>query len=77
VNAKRTTAAKDPALLWSEEGRVCCLEHAPYPGSDTWRTGRWRRMTDRELAVFAAEIGRAVECEVCRAVRLCAAEAAR
>jgi len=77
VNHRRTTATKAPALLWSEEGRVCCLQHAPYPGSDTWRGGRWRRMSDRELAAFAAEIGHAVECEVCRAIRLRAAEGAR
>jgi hypothetical protein len=66
-----------PALLWSEQGRVCCLQHAPYPASDTWRAGRWHRMTDREIAAFAMETGRATECECCRAIRLRAAEAAR
>ena len=59
-----------PPLLWSEDGRVCCHAHAPYPGSDTWRAGRWRRMRDAEVASFAAQIGREVECETCRLVRL-------
>jgi hypothetical protein len=76
VNARRTTL-KPPALLWSEDGRVCCVAHAPFPGSDTWRTGRWRRMRDHEITAFAAEIGRAVECETCRATRLRGAEAPR
>jgi hypothetical protein len=61
VNAKRTI----PALLWSEQGRVCCPTHAPYPGTDSWRFDRWRRMSAREIASFAAESGLPVECEVC------------
>ena len=54
-----------PALLWGEDGRVCCPAHSPYPGSDTWRSGRWRRMRDRDIASFAAESGLPVECETC------------
>jgi hypothetical protein len=76
VNVRRPTT-KPPALLWSEDGRVCCTQHAPYPGSDTWRSSRWRRMKDHEIDALATQTGRPVECETCRGIRLRAAEAAR
>jgi len=62
---RREHTPAQPALLWGEDGRLCCAAHSPFPGSDTWRTGRWRRMTDREIVAFAAESGLSVECEVC------------
>lgn len=57
-------------LLWSEEGEIGCAEptHAPYAGSDTWRTGRWREMTLRERVDFEAEVGRPPACETCMAI---------
>lgn len=59
-----TTKAK---LLIDNGGRIECEAHAPYKGSDTWFTGQWRTMRVDERAEFAAEIGRAPECETCRA----------
>jgi hypothetical protein len=73
----RKTPPALPPLLWGEDGRVCCPQHAPFPGSDTWTRDRWRRMRDHEVAAFAAQIGRPVECETCRAIRLRGAEAGR
>jgi len=57
-------------LLWSEDGQVgCSLKgHAPFVGTDTWYTGRWREMTLQERIDFEAEVGRAPECESCAAV---------
>jgi len=57
-------------LLWSEDGEIGCTipTHAPYPGSDTWMTGRWRVMTLAERVQLAAEIDRDPECESCAAI---------
>lgn len=57
-------------LLWSEQGEVGCSEksHAPFPGSDSWRSGRWRAMTLRERMDFEAEVGRPPVCESCAAI---------
>lgn len=68
--ARKAPTTKPPALLWGEDGRVCCTAHAPYPGTDTWLRDRWRRMRDHESADFAEQIGRPVECETCRSIRL-------
>jgi hypothetical protein len=62
---RREPTPTPPVLLWSQQGCVCCPKHAPYPGSDTWRNDRWRRMRDLDIAAFAAESGLPVECEVC------------
>jgi hypothetical protein len=62
---RREHSPAPPPLLWNEQGRVCCPRHAPYPGSDSWRTDRWRRMSDAQLAAFAARTGMPVECETC------------
>jgi hypothetical protein len=57
-------------LVWSEQGEIGCTEasHAPYPGSDTWHSGRWREITLQERIDFEAEVGRAPECESCAAI---------
>jgi hypothetical protein len=62
---RRENTPTPPPLLWSQQGRVCCPAHAPYPGSDSWRDDRWRRMRDRDIAAFAAKSGLPVECEAC------------
>lgn len=54
-------------LLWSEDGRLACEEHAPYRGSDTWRSGRWRPLKQAEFDEFERELGHAPECESCAA----------
>ena len=63
-----TTAVK---LYWSENGEIGCSKpgHRPFPGSDTWRSGRWRKMTAREFAAMERENGRAPECEACTSIR--------
>ena len=42
------TTAQPAALFWSATGEVACATHAPYRGSDTWRTERWTAMTERD-----------------------------
>jgi len=56
-------------LVWNEGGQVGCTRptHAPYPGTDTWHTGRWREMTVVEQRDFEAEVGHAPVCESCAA----------
>jgi hypothetical protein len=55
-------------LLWDEQGQIACTEHAPYRGSDTWVSGRWRPIRTSERVDFEAEIGRPPECETCAAI---------
>ena len=55
-------------ILWDENGQTACKDHAPYKGSDTWRSGRWHAVTRREAEEFEREIGHAPECETCAAV---------
>lgn len=57
-------------VYFSERGAIACGIHAPYPGSDTFRWERWRRVTPaiaQEWARQAAEMGLAPEmkCETC------------
>jgi hypothetical protein len=61
---------KTAKLLWNEDGQSGCTRsgHAPYPGSDTWRSGRWRPITFNERIDFEAELGHAPECELCAAI---------
>jgi hypothetical protein len=61
-------------LLWNEEGRIECAQHAPYRGSDSWVFGRWRPIRPCEAVDFAAEIGRPPRCETCMAIERRAAE---
>ncbi len=60
--------ATDMTLLWSEDGRVSCSTHAPFVGSDSWRSGRWRAIQPAEAAAFEREVGRAPRCETCAAI---------
>jgi len=47
---------QDPdALYWSEAGEICCGEHAPRRGSDTWRRDGWRRVKPDELPELRRE----------------------
>ena len=62
-----TTTAPD-ALYWSEDGSICCLDHASYRGSDTWVWGRWRAMTDADRTAMEAESGQPANCECCEAI---------
>lgn len=55
-------------LLIDNGGQMQCETHAPFKGSDTWRTGRWRPMRMDERADFAAEIGHQPTCETCSAI---------
>src|SRR5205823_14074844 len=57
-------------LLWDENGQIGCElpSHAPYKGSDTWRSGRWRAITPVEAEAFEREVGRAPECETCASI---------
>ena len=64
------TTTKRPQLLWNERGQVGCTipGHAPYPGTDSWVWERWKRITPREAAAFAREVGRSPSCETCNAI---------
>ena len=55
-------------LYWDEDGQTACEAHMPFRGSDTWRKGRWRKITLREAIDFEAEVGRPPVCEVCAAI---------
>ncbi len=68
------TTKAETRILWDESGRVACTEHAPYRGTDTWRTGRWRPITRAEATAFEREVGRAPACETCSAIARRAAE---
>ena len=63
-------------LLWNEEGRVECAQHAPFRGSDSWERGRWRPIRMSERIDFEAEIGRSPACETCDAIKRRATEKA-
>ena len=44
-DALRAKEARDRTMLyWSERGAVCCAEHMPWPGTDTWIWERWMLM---------------------------------
>ena len=62
-----TTARK---ILWDESGRIGCdlPGHAPFKGTDTWRSGRWRVITRVEAEAFEREVGHAPACETCAAI---------
>ena len=62
-----TTARK---ILWDENGQIGCElpGHAPYKGSDTWRSGRWRAISRDEAEAFERVVRRAPECETCAAI---------
>ena len=69
METTQTTTA-GPDLFWSETGEIDCAAHAPMRGSDTWTSGRWKKMSPRDLAGYiAAGITPVCEC--------CAAKAAR
>ena len=55
-------------LYLSESGRIECLEHAPYPGTDTWRWDDWRALTPVEACAFERDLGRPPACETCAAI---------
>jgi len=65
-----TTTTAKPDLFWSERGAIGCATpgHAPFPGTDTFFFERWRRITPREAAAFAREVGRRPSCETCDAI---------
>lgn len=60
-------------IYWSEQGECACEEHAPYRGSDTWRSERWSEITPDTMREIAAERGPGwattswVACETCGA----------
>ena len=62
------TETKSPTLYWSERGCVACATHTPFRGTDTWVWERWKRITPAEAEAFRREVGRAPECETCRAI---------
>jgi hypothetical protein len=58
-----------PGTLYMDQGgRIECLEHAPYRGSDSWVFGDWRPITPREAVAFEREVGRPTQCETCAAI---------
>ncbi|MDP1859235.1 MAG: hypothetical protein Q8K82_11210 [Gemmatimonadaceae bacterium] len=64
-----TTQTTSPAPLYmSEAGQIECLEHAPFPGTDTWRWDAWRAITPVEARRFEREVGRPPACEACAAI---------
>jgi hypothetical protein len=70
-----TTDATETSLFWGADGRVECAEHVPYPGSDTWRAGRYRRMSRMAIARFRFTNPQVFKhdanvptCEVCRGI---------
>lgn len=64
-------------ILWDENGQIACEQHAPFRGSDTWRSGRWRAITRAEAEAVECEVGRAPECETCASIARRAEEKAR
>jgi hypothetical protein len=62
------------ALYMDQGGRIECLEHAPYVGSDTWIWNDWRPITRREAQAFERDVGRAPTCDTCAAIARRAAE---
>ena len=65
--ARRARERGDTSILfWSERGEVCCAQHAPYPGTDTWIWERWRPMTDGEQQEWVRTLGQPPRCEICR-----------
>jgi hypothetical protein len=59
---------EDRMLFWNEDGQVECERHTPFRGSDMWLSGRWRPISMNERISFAAELGRPVSCDSCRAI---------
>jgi hypothetical protein len=61
-----TTRRRKPGLYIAADGRVECHEHTPFPGSDTWVSGDYLRITGdaRELLT-----GQPLRCEVCGRTR--------
>lgn len=49
-------------------GRIECIEHAPYRGSDSWAWNDWQPITRAEALAFEREVGRAPACETCAAI---------
>ena len=66
VALKARAAGDSSMLFWSERGEICCVIHAPYPGSDTWRWERWRPMMEEETREWTRQLGNAPKCEVCQ-----------
>jgi hypothetical protein len=66
-----TASATATALYWNASGQVGCDApgHAPYRGSDTWRSERWTRMTPRMVAEWTRHAGSPPRCECCAAKR--------
>lgn len=62
------TTTSPTTLYMSEGGRIECLEHAPVPGTDTWRWDDWRAITPAEARGFEREVGRPPACETCAAI---------
>lgn len=62
-----TTITEPTGLFWAETGEVTCGAHAPFRGSDTWRSGRWTQMRADDVAQMHIAIDRAPACEVCGA----------
>ena len=64
--ARRARETGDTStLFWSERGEVCCAQHAPYPGTDTWNWERCLPMAEAEQREWTRLLGRAPRCEVC------------
>lgn len=52
-------------VYFSERGEIACGEHAPYPGTDTFRWERWRIVTPAIAAEWARQGGGVMKCETC------------
>lgn len=63
-------------IYFSERGEIACGEHAPYPGSDTFRFDGWRVVTPAIAKAWADEANRTglvspeMKCETCGALPL-------
>ena len=64
----RTTTTVRDTLVMSEDGRIECLEHAPFVGSDSWVWGDWQPITRAEALAFERDVGRPPACESCAAI---------
>ena len=57
--------ATPTGLYWSERGAVCCADHIPFPGSDTWRWERWAHLAVHDAEAWRDQVGELPRCECC------------
>jgi hypothetical protein len=53
------------ALYNNEQGAICCAQHAPFVGTDTWLSGRWAKVPTADLVEWLTYGMGQMKCEVC------------